>query len=76
MMLAEFVEFYSLRSLLRLSRWTGGKSQKQLQAEYYAQQLGAAVRQLPFTSDPLAAVLVEILTELADATPGCPQDRV
>jgi hypothetical protein len=64
MVLAEFWEFCTLRTMLRLSRWTGGKSQKQLQAEYYAQQLRDAVERLSESEDLLGAVLVEILEEL------------
>jgi len=63
-LLAEFTEFYSLRSLLRLSRWTGGRSQEQLRLEYYRQQLRDAIVRLPESTDLLAEVLVEILADV------------
>jgi hypothetical protein len=70
MMKAEFTEFYTLRLMLSLSRWTGGRSQEQLRVQYYAQQIRDGVRQLPLSSDPLAEALIEILAELPAEAPG------
>ena len=38
-MMAEFESFQTLRQMLSINRWTGGKSQKQLQKEYFKEQL-------------------------------------
>jgi hypothetical protein len=65
-MLAEFIDFYSLRLMLSISRWMGGESQEKLRAQYYAQQIRDGVRQLPLSADPLAEALIEILSEVED----------
>jgi len=61
-----------LRQMLSLSRWTGGKSQAEIRAEYYRQRMWDAVRRLEHSADVLGEVLVEILAELSVATPECP----
>jgi hypothetical protein len=62
-MIAEFEDFETLRLMLSINRWTGGKSQKQLQKEYFKERLWDGVRRLPHSDDVLAEVLVEIIQD-------------
>jgi hypothetical protein len=61
---AEFAEFYTLQSILGMARWAGAPSEDEMRAKYYEERMWEAMRRLPHSEDPLAAVLVEILGEL------------
>ena len=69
-MMAEFEDFQTLQFMLSMSRWTGGKSQEQLRKEYYSQQLGDAIAQLPESEDLLERILCEIIEDLEEARTG------
>jgi hypothetical protein len=62
-MMAEFESFQTLRQMLSINRWTGGKSQKQLQKEYFKERLWDGVRRLPHSDDLLGEVLIEIVED-------------
>jgi hypothetical protein len=47
-----------------------GKTQEELQTEYYIQHLQAACRQLAHSEEPLSRVLIEIIEDITDTSNG------
>jgi hypothetical protein len=81
-MIAEFEDFQTLQFMLNLSRWTGGKSQKQLRKEYYEWQLRDAMKELWRSAEPLALVVLRCSKisrsfgrRLLLSAPGCVRNR-
>jgi hypothetical protein len=66
MILAEFEDFTTLRSVFQNSRWAGAPSQEEVRREYYAQRLRAATGRLPRSEDLLVEVLAEIIEDLEE----------
>jgi hypothetical protein len=64
LILAEFEDFTTLRSILLNAQWAGAPSQKEMRQEYFRGRMRSCVRRLVHSEEALSAVLIEIVEEL------------